>query len=268
LSIISVLTIVIGRYIIGSRQYATEGKVVELFITRGLGSSYVNFNLKFFLVIALVSIIVYDWRRNNRLDYLLLALLCAAGTPIEAYVQLTGRRLIQSSTLFGWEMPFLIQLSIQSLADSSFDVGLMLFFADRLIDETTRSKAKFGFIAVLIVWLGILMSSGFVSPDYGGEVASRRVISGTGELAVVLSVTIIVLQFFLTKDRYLLSDISYDEKKRGLYLFVLLITYGAIGTVGMYTTGQRCARATFTCLYAARHIIKKYVLKLSTPFSG
>jgi hypothetical protein len=48
----------------------------------------VNFNLKFFLVIALIGIIVYDWRQNHRLDYLLLALLCAAGTPIDARAQL------------------------------------------------------------------------------------------------------------------------------------------------------------------------------------
>jgi hypothetical protein len=239
LSIVTVLTIVIGRYIIGSQQFAAEGKVSELFITRGLGSSYVNFNLKFFLVIALIGIIVYDWRQNHRLDYLLLALLCAAGTPIEAYIQLTGRRVIQTSTLFGWQMPFLVQLSIQSLADSSFDVVLMLFFVDGLIEKDTKRKARIGFIVVLIIWLGILMSSGFVSPDYGGEVASRRVISGTGELAVVLTVTIIVLQFFFTEDRYLLLNVSTLEKKRGWYLFALLIIYGAVGTLGMYITGQR-----------------------------
>jgi len=199
----------------------------------------VNFNLKFFLVIALIGIILYDWRQNKRLDYLLLAILCAAGTPIEGYVQLSGRRVIQTSTLFGWQMPFLLQLTIQSLADSSFDVVLMLFFADRLIEKETRRNASIGFIVVSVIWLGILMSSGFVSPDYGGDVASRRVISGTGELAVVLTVTIFVLQFFLTEDRFLFSDISYEEKHRGWYLFGLLIVYGAIGTVGMYVTGQR-----------------------------
>ncbi|MFX0200314.1 MAG: hypothetical protein ACFFCW_29700 [Candidatus Hodarchaeota archaeon] len=238
-SIVLVLFVVIGRYIIGSRQYSSEGKVTELFIVRGLGSSYVNFNLKFILVVALFAIIYYDWRKNQRLDYLLIGLLCAAGTPVEAYVQLTGRRIIQTSTLFGFQMPFLLQLSIQSLADSSFDVVLMLFFADRMMDDETKRNARIGFIMVIIVWIAVLFSNGVQTPNYGGEVASRRVISGTGELAVVLTVTLIVLEFFFTENRYLLANVSENEKRRGLYLFALLIIYGAAGTLGMYFSGQR-----------------------------
>lgn len=234
-----ILTIVVGRYAIGRQEYLTEDRITEIFIIRGLGSSYVDFNLKFFLVIALTAIVLYDWRRNKRLDYLLIALICASGTPVEAYVQLTGRRVIQTSHLFGMKLPFLLQLIIQSLADSSFDVVLMLFFADRMMKEKTRKNARIGLIVVMILWLAVLFSNGIQTPDYGGEVASRRVISGTGELAVVLTVAFIASQFFFTENKYLLATPSSDDKRRGFYLLSLLIVYGAVGTLGMYLSGQR-----------------------------
>ena len=239
LVILIIITIVLGRYAIGKLEYQAENRVTEIFIIRGLGSSYMDFNLKFFLVISLIAIIIYDWRKSQRLDYFLIALVCASATPVEAYVQLTGRRVIQTSYLFGMELPYLLQLTIQSLADSSFDVVLMLFFADRILKEKTRKNATLGFILVTVLWLAILFSNGIQTPNYGGEVASRRVISGTGELAVVLIVTFIVLLFFSTENKYLLATPSDKDKKRGLYLLYLLILYGAIGTIGMYLSGQR-----------------------------
>jgi len=137
------------------------------------------------------------------------------------------------------ELPYFLQLTIQSLADSSFDVVLMLFFADRMLKKKTRKNAVLGFVLVTVLWLAILFSKGFQTPNYGGEVASRRVISGTGELAVVLTVTFIVLLFFFTENKYLLATPSDEDKRRGLYLLYLLILYGAIGTIGMYLSGQR-----------------------------
>ena len=134
------VAIVIGRCAIGRMEYQTENKVTEVFIIRGLGSSYVDFNLKFFIVISLIAIVLYDWKKNGRFDYFLIALVCAAGIPIEAYIQLTGRRDIQTSLLFGMQMPYLLQLTLQSLADSSFDAVLMLFFADRMINENTIER--------------------------------------------------------------------------------------------------------------------------------
>jgi hypothetical protein len=53
-----VLVIVFGRYYVGKNEYQTTGKVTEIFIIRGPGSSYMDFNLKFLLAIVAIAITI------------------------------------------------------------------------------------------------------------------------------------------------------------------------------------------------------------------
>ncbi len=233
--------IVLGRYAIGRYEFQHEHRVTEIFIIRGLGSSYMDFNLKFFLVIALIAIMLYDWKKNKRLDYFLICAVCAIGIPIEAFIQLTGQRLLQANYLFGMRLPYIFQLPLQVLSEAAFDVVMLLFFADMMLNKKTKKNAIITFSFVTIVWLAFIFSNGIFTPNYGGEVSSRRVISGTGELAAVLISACVVLAFFLTKksEKYLFSTPNDAERRRGLYLLSLLIIYGAIGTFGMYLAGVR-----------------------------
>jgi hypothetical protein len=236
-----VLFIVFGRYAIGKQEYQSTNKVTEIFIIRGSGSSYMDFNLKFILAISAIAITVYDWRKNHRLDYFWIVLIVTLGLPIEAYVQMTGRRIFHQNYLFGIKLPYLVQLLIQSLSEMSFDTVLLMFLGERMMNEKTRKNAMIVFAAIMVAWLALIFSNGIQTPVYGGEVPSRRVISGTGELAVVLTAAAVTSAFFLTEDgrRYILAVPSKEDKRRGLFLLILLIIYGAVGQIGMYLAGVR-----------------------------
>ena len=236
-----VLVIVLGRYSIGKREYQTTNKVTEIFIIRGPGSSYMDFNLKFILAIAAIAITIYDWRKNNRLDYFWIVLIVTLGLPIEAFVQMTGRRVFVQNYLFGIKLPYVVQLLIQSLSEMSFDTVLLMFLGERMMKEKTRKNAIIAFIVIMVAWLALIFSNGVQTPVYGEDVPSRRVISGTGELAVVLTAAAVTSAFFITEDglRYIFAVPSQEDKRRGQYLLILLIVYGAVGQIGMYLAGVR-----------------------------
>jgi hypothetical protein len=231
--------IILARYAMGRYEFLQGQGVTEIFIIRGSGSSYMDFNFKFFLVIALIALVLYDWKKNKRLDYFWISVICALGIPLEAIIQLTGERLIQANYLFGIPLPYVVQLPLQVLAEASFDTAMVLFFADMMLKAKTRKRAMIAFSAVMIAWFAFILANGIQTPNYGGEVPSRRVMSGTGELAVIFTGTYVVLAFFLTKGRYLRVTPSIGDRRRGLYLLTLLVIYGTVGTIGMYVAGVR-----------------------------
>lgn len=243
-----IIVLVVARYAIGSYEYSREGVVTEVFVIRGLASLFMNFNIKLIYAIATVILFVYDWRRKDRLDYFWVGL---TGTLIAAILEalaiLSGERQFQVNYLFGIELPLLVDLVVRAIAEFAFYAVMLLFFADRMLREETRKNSIIAFAIVTIALSGVSFANGIQTPNYGGEVASRRAMTGTGSLILMGIITYAAVAFFLTKPKsqesrtgkYLRIKPTDEDRRRGLYLLVLLTIYFSVGQIAEYLAGAR-----------------------------
>jgi hypothetical protein len=103
------------------------------------------------------------------------------------------------------------------------------------------------FAIVTLALSSLSFANGIQSPNYGGEVASRRAMTGTGSLLLMGLITYATVAFFLTRPkpgkqrsgRYLRTRPTDHDRKKGLYLFVLLTVAFTLGQAAEYLAGAR-----------------------------
>jgi hypothetical protein len=248
LLVVAIVVVVVARYAIGNREYAAAGRVTEVFIVRGIGSLFMDFRLKLLLAIVTIVLIAVDWIRNKRPDLFWVAV---AGTAIAALLEIlaivSGERLIQVNRLFGLDLPLLVDLPLRAISEFAFYAVLLVFFADRMLPRESQRSAIIAFVFVTLAFNAVSFANGIQSPDYGGEVLSRRAMTGTGSLLLMGLLVWIVVAFFWTRPRspddragrYLLARPTDADRRRGLLLLLLLAIFLSVGQATEVLAGAR-----------------------------
>jgi hypothetical protein len=113
--------------------------------------------------------------------------------------------------------------------------------------EKTRRIAIIVFAIATVAFNAVSFANGLQTPNYGGDVLSRRAMTGTGSLIFMGIIVYIVAAFFTTRPRsegdkagrYLLVRPTDADRQRGLYLLVLLAIFLSIGQLTEYLAGAR-----------------------------
>jgi hypothetical protein len=195
-----------------------------------------------------VALIAIDWRRNKRPDYFWVGV---AGTLIAALLEIlaiaSGERQLQVNYLFGFKLPLIVDLPVRAIAEFAFYAVLLLFFTDRMLQEKTRKNTIIVFAIVTVAFNAVSFANGIQTPNYGGDVLSRRAMTGTGSLILMGIIVYAVAAFFLTKPKseggeagkYLLLRPSHPDRQRGLHLLILLAVFLSVGQLTEYLAGAR-----------------------------
>jgi hypothetical protein len=248
LLIVAIVVGVIARYAIGNAEFSRTGNVTEVFIVRGIGSLFMDFRLKLLLTLVTVALIVFDWVRNKRPDLFWVGV---AGTAIAALLEIlaiaSGERQIQANELFGLALPLVVDLPLRAIAEFAFYAVLLLFFADRMLQCKTRKRTIVVFVLVTVAFSAVSFVNGIQTPNYGGQVLSRRAMTGTGSLLLMGLLVYLVAAFFMTRPRsagdcagrYLLARPTDADRQRGRSLLVLLAIFMSVGELTEVLAGAR-----------------------------
>jgi len=248
LLIILIIAVIVARYAVGNYEARQRGAVTEVYVIRGPGSLFMDFNIKLLYAVTTVVLIAVGWRQKGRSDYLWIAV---TGTLIAAILEglaiLSGERQFQVNYLFGVELPLLVDLALRGAAEFAFYAVAFLWLADGMLKETAKKTWVITFAVVTIVLSAVSFANGIRIPNYGGDVPSRRAMTGTGSLILMGIIAYATLAFFLTKPRsdedstgsYLRTKPTDGDRRRGLHLAVLLTIYFAVGQLTEYLAGVR-----------------------------
>ena len=130
---------------------------IKIYMIRGgtgTGPFNTNFNIKLIFAILAISLIIYEYKKNNKRYFIALL---TTGTMIwsctELFLQLSGTREFNPGYLFGYEIPFWIQIPFQGLVEGAFVAIFCMFFSDRMINMDTRKKSimTFSFLMILMI---------------------------------------------------------------------------------------------------------------------
>ncbi len=199
----------------------------------GAGPFGTNFITKILLVTITLIIVIYDWRKKERLDYLWVFIVGSLiWTWVEAYMQLTGQREFNANYLFYYEIPLFISIPIQGMAEGAAVAVICLFFGDRMLDEETRKKTAIAFTVLMVLLFLSSFSEGIQTPNYGGDVPSRREMYKISSIIFLSTMIIATIIFFFVKPKP-------EQRMRGLYLLILMIIFGTVWTLGEFLAGTR-----------------------------
>lgn len=216
----------------------------------GVGPFNTDFNIKFIFALITFLIVLYDWKKQNSLDYFWVALFgMLIWSLAEAVLQLGGYRDFQQNYLFGIPLPLFISIPFQGLVEGGFIAVTCLYLGDRMRRKETRPLA----IIIFGVLMGLLFIGAFVNgiqtPNYGGEVPSRRNMTAPIPLIFLGILTYANIAFFIIHPRpewegkrlgtYLKIKPTREDRRRGYYLFLLMTIFGAVWTVGEFLAGTR-----------------------------
>lgn len=189
-------------------------------------------------IIALIACF-YDWKmKGKRLDYFWVFLI---GTLIwsttELILQLIGTRVMQRKFLFGFEITSWLWLTIplQGISEGALPALIALFFGDRIMNEETRKR----WIIIFIIFMVLAqLPSGiyfygihFNDVNVGGDVPSRR--------NMFTLMAIIYLSILIAPAIYWIITTDSEPRKRGIYMFILLLINTIYWTFWQCITGQR-----------------------------
>ena len=201
-----------------------------------------EFGLKLIIAIFAVFLCYYDWRTNNRrLDYFWVFL---TGTIIwsiaELLLQLLGTRVLQEKYLFGIDITNYLWLTIplQAMSEGAFVAVFGVFVGDRLMLEEKRKEGLSILIAYIsvryIIFYIVLFSMGYnyANVKIGDpNIPSRRDMFTLG--------SIIFLSILIAPGIYWFIKTDQTSRKRGLYMFYVMIFTITIWTILEWLTGQR-----------------------------
>jgi len=211
-----------------------------IYIIRG-GFFGWEFTLKLVYVVLGLVLCIYDWKKNNRKDYfwvLIFGTLLYLGS--ETMLFFFGGRVMQDKLLFGLDITNMTWLWIPllSIGDVVVLAVIALFFADRLRNSETRKKWGIFFIIwlfcrdilpyLILVGLGSTFATISINDTF---IPSRRNMIEIGTLTA-LPITIIIAVVWLIRT-------NKESRKRGLYMFGVMLILMTVWTFGEWLAGQR-----------------------------
>ncbi len=205
--------------------------IESIFMIRG-GSFGTNWNTKLFLSIIIVILVIYDWKKNERLDYFWIFLFgTIIWSLVEVSLQIGGTRIIQAKYLFGIEIPLWISAPLQGISEGSAVAVLGTFGADKIRDEETRKSSIIIFVVILLVLVFSTLRDSVKFPFVGLFVPSIRDMFPI--IAVIFMSLMIVINiiFFIRAEP--------EQRKRGFYLLFVMLTFISVWTLSEWLAGTR-----------------------------
>jgi len=211
-----------------------------IFIIRG-GFFGGEFTHKLLYIIFGLILCIYDWKKNKRKDYFwifIFGTMLYVGSEIMLYF--FGGRIMQEKILLGIDitsMPWL-WIPLLAIGDVVMLAVIALFFADRLRNSETRKK--WGILFVIWIFCRdilpyiILFSLGqtFFNISIGDPlIYSRRNMIEIGTL-ISLSILIVLAIIWLART-------NKESRKRGLYMFGVMLILMTAWSFGEWFAGQR-----------------------------
>lgn len=203
--------------------------------SEGTGPFNTDFSVKLVIGIAAILIVAYEYGRNKKRYFVgLLTTGTIMWSCAELILQLTGIREFKPAYIFGWVVPFWIQIPLQGLVEGAFIAIFCMFFGDRIWGNGNKITRRWA-ILVFSILMGLMVLSSFRNgvqvPNYGGDVPSRREMFGllsTIFLGVLVGIDIL---FFKRADP--------EFKRRGYALTILMTIFGTLWTLGEWAAGTR-----------------------------
>ncbi|MHA2280502.1 MAG: hypothetical protein ACXAC5_06595 [Promethearchaeota archaeon] len=214
--------------------------MADIYIIRG-GFFGWEFTLKLVYIILGFILCIYDWKKNNRKDYFwvfIFGTMLYLGSEIMLFF--FGGRVMQQKLLFGMDITSIhwLWIPLLSVGDVVVLAVIALFFADRIRETGTRKK--WGIIFIFWLFLRdvlpyiILFSFGntFATISEGNPlIFSRRNMIETGTL-ISLSLFVIIVVVWLIRT-------NKNARKRGLYMFGIMLILMTVWSFGEWFSGQR-----------------------------
>ena len=204
-------------------------------LSDGTGFFNTNFEIKIIYLLLTIVLILIDFKQFKRKNYLYVFNTGSiTWTIAELILQLGGIRKLTPVYIFGFELPFLIQVLIKGIVEGAGVAIFCLYFSDRIIQGEKRTRLFYLGIFVLLMLLMIIdaFKFGILEPAYGGEVVSRRSMFEIVPLVFLFEFSAIGFIWLIKTKEVLL-------KQRALWMFIFMIVFGAIWTLAEYYAGNR-----------------------------
>ncbi len=206
-----------------------------IFMIRG-GEFGFEFTTKLLLTLIAILLVLYDWKKNDRKDYLWVFL---TGTiiwaTVELVLQIAGIRVMPTHELFGIEIPRFIGVIFQGSSEGAYVAVVGLFVADRIFIDKTKN-VKEGLIGIVAIMLGMpligLLREGIQIPDVGNPlIPSRR------EMFTPVS-TIFIAIFLIFAVVWILKT-NPELRRRAIYMFLGMVILATCFTLLEWVGGTR-----------------------------
>lgn len=202
-----------------------------LFMVRN-GSFGIDFNQKLFITIIGLFVCFYYWKTNKNKDYLWVYLIGSfIWFLIELGAQMQGIRIMNTSYLFGFQIPVVIASLLRGTSEGGFVALLGLFIADKLMN---KKEIKTGLVILVVVMAILLLNTinqGLPFKNIGGIVASRRNLFTPVSL-IFMSIASIFNIIWIMK-------VSYKVRQRVLGMFLVMILITGFWTFVEYLVNTR-----------------------------
>ena len=212
-----------------------------IYMIRG-GEFGFEFTTKLLLTLIALLIVVYDWKKNKRKDYLWVFI---TGTiiwaSVELMLQLSGTRAMPVHELFGIEIPMYIGVIFQGMSEGAYVAVVGLFVADRLFIQKTK-KWKEGLVGIVAIMIGLPLISfirnGIQTPVINKlDIPSRRLMfTPTGSIFIAIFVIIAVVWMLKTNPEF---------RQRAFYMFLMMVILAICFTVLEWVGGTRWIEVGF-----------------------
>lgn len=201
----------------------------------GTGFFNSNYELKLLYLAGIALLIAIDWLQSRRRDYLsVFTTGTITWTLAEFFLQTSGTRDLQDVYVFGWLLPFPVQVLVKGMVEGAGVAVFCLFFADRCLAASPRERwtCRALFLGCMLLMFLDAFRHGIQAPNYGGAVPSRR--------SMLEPVPLLFLATFSALGvGWLACTRHADLRRRGLSMALLMLAFGATWTVGEYRAGTR-----------------------------
>lgn len=203
--------------------------------TEGTGFFNTNFEVKVWYLLGVAVLIWLDWRRHRRTDYLRVL---RTGTIVwslaELVLQVTGTRVLAPVVMFGWPVPFLVQVVLKGAVEGAGVAVFCLFFSDRVSAGDPAERRTWGaiFAGLLLLMLFDAFRHGVHTPAYGGVVPSRRAMFEIGPLLFLVVSGSVAVGWAVTTPHP-------ELRRRAFAMFACMLVFGTVWTLAERAAGTR-----------------------------
>lgn len=191
-----------------------------------------NFETKLYMTLIALFAVIYDWKVKKRTDYWFVFLI---GTVIwggvELSLQIAGTRVVVQNYLFGLPLSVFSTALLRGTSEGAVIAIIGVFFGDRLLDSKDRKWSIVGFILLNLVIVLMVLQQYQPTITSGENVPSRR------EIFTPVAVIFMILMIIIDLYWYFRSDSI--TRKRGLWMFYVLLLFSTIWTLTEYLCHTR-----------------------------
>lgn len=170
---------------------------------------------KLILTLVAIAICLYDWKRNDRKDYIWVFITGAIiWGGIELVQNLSGMRVMPSHVLFGVELPVWAGAILQGTSEGAYVAVIGLFVADRFFLKENFKEGVVG-LAIMVVPSSLRLMFVGIQP-YGIGIPSSERLMFTPIASIVLAIMVLSSVVWLVKT-------NATFRRRGIYMYIGMV---------------------------------------------